>query len=392
MPFVTPYPQRSRAIGRTMTYSTLIYRNLSRRWGRSLLTVVGVAVAVAAVVAMVGISQGFQQSLADIYRRKNVDLVVLRAGSMQRSGSRLDDAVGARIAELAGVAEVSPVLVDVVSFDELDLFGVPVQGVRVDPRPPGDLDVVEGRWLSDAGPRSVVVGEMLARQIGTQVGQPLEIIPGESYTVSGIYESPNTLENGAIYMRIGELRELMGREGEVTGFNVTVKDRDPILVDELAPRIAALAPNLQVLTTAHFVESAVEMKAARAVAWLTSAIALVIGTIGMVNTMLTAVFERTRELAVLRAIGWRKARVVRMILSESLVLSLVGALAGIALAVALTQTLSRLPASGRLVSGDIAPGVFLQGLAVALVVGMIGGLYPAWRAAQLVPTEGLRHE
>lgn len=353
---------------------------------------VGVAVAVAAVVALVGISRGFQESLADIYRRRNVDLVVLRAGSLQRYGSRLDGALGESIARIPGVASVSPVLVDVVSFDDNDLFGVPVQGIRIGARPPGDARMIDGDWLAGGQPRRIVVGKILARQLGQTVGGTLELLPGEPFTVAGVFESPNVFENGALLIDIAELQQLMGREDEVTAFNVTVEDRDPGRIEEIRPRIRALAPGLEVLTTGRFVESAVEMRMARAVAWLTSAIALVIGTIGMVNTMLTAVFERTRELAVLRAIGWRKASVVRMILAESVVLSTLGALAGIALAVTLTQTLSRLPASGRLVSGDIAPEVILQGFAVAWIVGLAGGLYPAWRAARLVPTEGLRHE
>lgn len=375
-----------------MRYSSLIFRNVSRRWARSLLTVVGVAVAVAAVVALVGISRGFQESLADIYRRRNVDLVVLRAGSLQRYGSRLDGGLGESIARIPGVASVSPVLVDVVSFDDNDLFGVPVQGIRIGARPPGDARMIDGDWLAGGQPRRIVVGKILARQLGQTVGGTLELLPGEPFTVAGVFESPNVFENGALLIDIAELQQLMGREDEVTAFNVTVEDRDPGRIEEIRPRIRALAPGLEVLTTGRFVESAVEMRMARAVAWLTSAIALVIGTIGMVNTMLTAVFERTRELAVLRAIGWRKASVVRMILAESVVLSTLGALAGIALAVTLTQTLSRLPASGRLVSGDIAPEVILQGFAVAWIVGLAGGLYPAWRAARLVPTEGLRHE
>ncbi len=112
----------------------------------------------------------------------------------------------------------------------------------------------------------------------------------------------------------------------------------------------------------------------------------------MINTMLTAVFERTRELAVLRAMGWRKGRVMKLILWESMVLGLAGAVAGILLAIAITQVLSRLPQAVRLVSGEISAGVMLQGFALAALVGLLGGLFPALRAARLVPTEGLRHE
>jgi putative ABC transport system permease protein len=147
-----------------------------------------------------------------------------------------------------------------------------------------------------------------------------------------------------------------------------------------------------VLLAREYIETAIEVRLARAIAWLTSTIALMVGTIGMINTMLTAVFERTRELAILRAIGWRKSRIVKLILAESVVLGLAGAVAGTILAVVITQVLSRLPAAGRMVSGEISPQVILQGFAIATLVGLVGGLFPAFRAARLVPTEGLRHE
>lgn len=163
-------------------------------------------------------------------------------------------------------------------------------------------------------------------------------------------------------------------------------------LDALREQIASLAPQIEVLPAREYIETAIEVRLARAVAWLTSTIALMIGTIGMINTMLTAVFERTRELAILRAIGWRKGRVMKLILWESIVLGLAGAVTGTLLAIVITQVLSRLPAAGRLVSGEISSGVILQGFLIATLVGLVGGLFPAFRAARLVPTEGLRHE
>ena len=121
-------------------------------------------------------------------------------------------------------------------------------------------------------------------------------------------------------------------------------------------------------------------------------IALGIGAIGMVNTMMTSVFERTREIAVLRALGWRRRRVVRMVLMESAAMALLGAVLGTAAALALIAWVAALPAAASMVPRRIAPEVIAQGFAVALGVGLIGGIYPAWRAARLLPTEGLRHE
>src|SRR5262249_2681520 len=131
---------------------------------------------------------------------------------------------------------------------------------------------------------------------------------------------------------------------------------------------------------------------AQAMAWLTSAIALMIGTISMANTMVMSVVERTKEIGILRAIGWKKWRVMRMILGVSTILSLVGGVLGGILAVIVCKWLATLPQVGGFIQGEIAPIVIAKGFFIALAVGLIGGLWPAFRAASLLPTEAIYHE
>jgi putative ABC transport system permease protein len=191
-------------------------------------------------------------------------------------------------------------------------------------------------------------------------------------------------------MEIGQLRELLAREGDVTEFTVATEKRDRKSLERLGAEIQSLAPGLAALPADEYVDSAIEVQMARAVAWLTSTLALVIGTFGMVNTMFTSVFERTRELAILRAVGWSKRTVMKMILLEALFLGLSGAAAGTLAAVGLTQLLSRLPVTGRLVSGDIGLGVVSLALAMAVFLSIVGGWYPASRAAKIDPVEGFQ--
>ena len=375
-----------------MRFLTLVLKNIFRRPTRSALTVTGVAVAVGAVVALVGIARGFEKSLRAVYEGRGVDLMVVRAGSIQRFSSVLDQSLGEKIRRLAGVRDVFPGLVDVVSFEDFDLFGVVIQGMRLDSGPLMDMNMVAGRRIEPDDTRAVMLGQVLARNLEKRIDDTLEVIEGEPYRVVGIYQSFNVFENGSMIMAIHELQRLMGRQGEVTHFMVSTEHNDKETLQRLAEQIKALAPALESLPTGEYIDTAVEIRMARAIAWLTSTIALVIGTIGMINTMLTAIFERTRELAVMRAIGWGKLRVIKLVLLESVVLGLTGAVVGTLLAIGLTQVLSRMPASERLIAGDIAPAVVLQGFVIAIVVGVAGGIYPAYRAAQLLPTEGLRHE
>ena len=375
-----------------MRLATVVLRNIMRRPARSALTVAGVAVAVAAVVALVGISRGFERSLRAVYESRGVDLMVIRAGSTQRFNSVLNEGLGAKIAAVPGVSEVSPGLADVVSSEAADMTGIVIQGMPLVGGPMAQVKIVAGRRIEPGDGKAVLLGRVLARGLNKQVGDTVEVVQGEHYRVVGIYDAANVFENGSMIMALGELQRLMGRKGEVTHFTVIAADKDRQSLDQLAERIKALAPSLDVLPTRQYIETSVEIRTARAAAWLTSTIALIIGAIGMVNTMLTAVFERTRELAILQAIGWQPRRIVQMILSESVLLALSGAALGTLLAVALTQVLCRLPEAGRLVSGDIAPEVILQGFVIALLVGVAGGIFPAYRATRALPTEGLRHE
>lgn len=375
-----------------MRLTTVVVRNVFRRPARSALTVAGVSVAVAAMVALVGIARGFERSLRAVYESRGVDLMVVRAGSTQRFSSVLDEGLGEKIAAAAGVAEVSPGLAEVVAAEDGDMTGIVVQGL---PRGRGGLDrmnIVSGRSIEPGDGRVVLLGRVLAQGLGKNVGDTVEVVKGQAYHVVGIYDASNVFENGSMVLALDELQRLMGRQGEVTHFTVIAEQKDRPSLEQLAGRIRALAPNLDVLATREYIDSSVEIRTARAAAWMTSTIALVIAAIVMVITMLTAVFERTREFAILQAIGWRHRRIIQMILMESVILAQAGAVVGTLLAAALVQGLSRLPQAGRLVSGEIAPEIVLQGFVLALALGIAGGLVPAWRAVRTVPTEGLRHE
>jgi putative ABC transport system permease protein len=111
----------------------------------------------------------------------------------------------------------------------------------------------------------------------------------------------------------------------------------------------------------------------------------------MMNTVLMSVFERTREIGVLRALGWRRRWVIQLILLESLLLSALGAVAGSLLGVGLTKVVG-LTGMGSLIPGVFSPGLFIQVFVIALLLGAVGGLYPAMRAANLRPVEAIRHE
>jgi putative ABC transport system permease protein len=382
-----------------MRFFQVILKNVLHRKSRSALTMVGVAIAVTAVVALVGIADGFQRSFRELYEKRGVDLMVVRAGSSERLASSIPQQVGEQIRQLPGVRAVSPGLMDMVSFEQANLTSVALQGWEDDSFLFDGLKMLSGRRLESGDDRAVMLGMVLAKNLGKKTGEKLEIA-GQEYAIVGIFESFNVFENGSAVMLIRSLQTLMDRPNQVTGFQVVLEDspRKKELIEKVRKEINALRSpegrpwGVEAMPTGDYVNSTTQIRMAQAMAWMTSVIALVIGAVGVLNTMVMSVFERTREIGILRAIGWRKSRVVRLILSESLLLSIAGAAAGIAAAVLLTHALTWWPLVNGLIKGEVAPAVLIQGFFIALAVGLIGGAYPAYRGAHLPPTEALRHE
>ncbi len=289
-----------------MWFTTFIFRNLTRRPLRSLLTAFAVAIAIGSVIALVGVASGFEQTFLTLYANAGVDLTVIRSGARQRLNSTLDERLGDKIQQIDGVREVLAGLADMVSFQEAGLYSVLVQGWEPQTAIFNHLKMKEGRSLVKGDKRAVLLGVILAGNLGKTVGDEVEVVEGEKYRVVGIYESNNIFENGALVMPIKELQRLMDRQGKVTGFSLILDNpHDTAAVQEIRRRIEALAPGLSALTTEDHVKSISEIRLAKGMAWLTSSIALFIGFFGMLNTMVMSVHERMHEIGVLRALGWR---------------------------------------------------------------------------------------
>jgi putative ABC transport system permease protein len=378
-----------------MWFGTLIYKNIVRRPARSALTVVAIAIAIGSVVSLVGIASGFENTFRKIYEGKGVDLMVVRSGRGRLSSS-LPEGLADRVRGLPGVKEVLPGLVDVVSFNEYGIHSVVLQGWIPDTAVFDHLKFLEGRTLHTSDRNAVVLGAVLARNLGKKPGDSLDIIENEPFAVVGIYETHNVFENGALVVPLHELQRVLDKPGQVTGLSIILdkgrKAADPDFVEGLRLQIAGMEKNLSVMSAQDHVSSMTEIQVVKAMAWITSAIALAIGLFGVMNTMVMAVNERTREIGLLRAVGWRPRRVLRLILLEAVALSVVGAVLGIVGAVVLVSLLTRLPAVAGLIDSHIQPIFFLYGFLIAGAVGLIGGILPARRAASLLPTAALRQE
>ncbi|MFN4258619.1 MAG: ABC transporter permease [Gemmataceae bacterium] len=381
-----------------MRFLPFVLKNLMRRKARSILTIGGVAVAVGAVVALLGITVGFEQMFGDLYKKRGVAILVVQAGKTDRLSSFIDETLAENMWR-PGVKSVTPGLVDFYNYTppgEGGLVGnpltVPLQGWDPDSILFQDVRMLSGRRITHDDRRGVMLGMILAKNLDKKVGDIVDVYDNQ-FEVVGIYESFNLLENSSMVLPIKELQKLIGQEGKVSGFQIGVDDpSDKESIDRIRREIDGLGIGVSAMATDDYIASTSQIRLAHAMTWVTSIIALIIGVIGILNTMVMSVLERTREIGILRAIGWRQSRVMRMILSESLLLSVAGAIVGAAGAWIVVNILSMTPACSGFISGRLEWPVVIKGFLIALAVGLVGGVYPALRAAHLLPTEALRHE
>ena len=211
------------------------------------------------------------------------------------------------------------------------------------------------------------------------------------FKVVGIFRVGNVFGDSASMLPLTTLQANERKPGDVT--LAFVKAKPGANIDQMRSTIEHDQPELAtVRTVSDFgrVDRNLQLISAANVA--ISILALVIGAIGVMNTMIMSVFERTREFGVLRAVGWTRARVITLVMSEALLIALVGAVVGVAMGFVAIKLLERVPEVIGVFQPAYTADVFGRALGIAVGMAIIGTVYPAVRAALLQPLDALRHE
>ena len=399
----------------------IAFNNIKERKSRVFLTLLGIAIGIMAIVSLMSIGEGMQQAVTGELKSLSDTIIVttgditanpMGGGFSEGDGEYFSERDLDDIGRVAGIESIDPVLFGgaIIKYNGetkvISLLGLDVErmseifGIEF-------LGLDSGEFIRQGEQNKCVIGYNIAHEYFDNeiyVGSKIEL-NDKNFFVSGIYKEQgagfSTQTDDNIHLSVRDFRKLTGDEN-VSG--ILVKVADVGNVETIANEIEfAINENhgsdefANVITMSSILDSIQDVLSIIQIVLLgIAAIALVVASIGIMNTMLTSVMERTHEIGIMKAIGARNSDVMSIFIVEGMLISIIGGLLGITLGIA-----------GALAFGDLSQGFMGAGiplkpiitftmiaisLSVAVMVGVFSSIYPARKAAKMSPIEAVRYE
>ncbi|NQT32975.1 MAG: ABC transporter permease [Candidatus Omnitrophica bacterium] len=391
-----------------MKLLVVAYRNLTRKRIRSFLTISGVAIAVAVLVSLLGFDAGYQKALVGDIDKMGYQVLITAKGCpyeaatlMLKGGGGLrymEEDIYEKIVGDERVEKVTPQLVYTAYDPERQegrggyalYMGIQKEFLELKPW----VEFKSGEWFSSKTAEEVIIGYEAAEVEQRSVGDKM-FIPGinKILKVRGIFERTGTQDDGIMFLPLKTAQDIFGFPNKLTGIGVKLKDIQKIgafeedLYDE---------PGIQVISMAQVKGTIFNLiSSAKVMANSVAMIAIFVAVIGVVNTILMSVFERTQEIGVMKAIGASRIDIFKIIWVETILICVVGGIAGNLIAIfgsdvveyAIRQVLPYSP-SGKIVY--ITKELLVGSFVATIVMGLVAGIYPALRAVSMRPVEAIR--
>jgi len=317
------------------------------------------------------------------------DFTIAQKGVSDVLFSSIDESQLGRVESYPQIDHAVGVLVAAVALDSNNPFFLQI-GIPPEQLSSFGVQVVAGRPYTADATDEIMLGYRAASNLNKNIGDTITI-DTDTYHIVGIFSTGQVFGDEASMLPLKQLQATERKPGEVTLIFVTVKPGTniPALRSQIEGDIPGLA-TVQSVSDFGRVDRNLSLISAADVG--VSVLALFMGAIGVMNTTLMSVFERTREFGVLRAVGWSRGRVVIMVMGEALFIALAGAVVGTAMGFVAVQVIKQLPLVLGFFHPEYPASVFGQALGVAVGMAFLGVIYPAARAALLQPLEALRHE
>jgi len=386
------------------------YKNLLRKKTRSSLTIVGIALAAWVLVSLLGFNKGYESSLNSDIDNLGFQMLVTAKGCpyeaatlMLKGGTGLrymKQEIADSIAAQPEVDRVTPMLMQAVFDPNKGESGGITAYLGVDPvtfpKMKSFFEFKQGGWFTDPNAYQAVLGYEAAELEQREVGDKL-LIPEKNaeLTVVGIMERTGTQDDGTIFIPLNTVQKIFGIKDELTGIGIKVRqDADIAKFEERMYRL----PDVQVISLTQVKQTIMTLvSTAKVMVFSIALIAILIAIVGVINTILMSVMERLQEIGILKSMGAMSWDIFKLIWLETLMLCIMGGAIGTTLALGtakLTEILIRrlLPyaPSGGLVKIDAS--LVLLTFGVVILIGLLSGIYPSWKAGRIRPLETIRSE
>ena len=249
------------------------------------------------------------------------------------------------------------------------------------------IDELNGTAFEDNS-KEAIIGSQYAMMNNLSIGDNITIHNTE-FEITGIYETGSMFADSTIYVPIDTLQNISECDEYSSVLVKTAEDaNDTIISDKIKDKFY----DLSTLTSDEISSMMTNVTGILNTASLAvSGLAIIVGAIGIINTMVMTVYERTKEIGVLKSIGWKPRRILLMIMEETLVLTILSGIVGSVFGILISEIGVMLLDAGDFSLG-YDPQAFILAFGITIFVGLIGGIYPAYKASKLAPTEALRYE
>lgn len=393
-----------------ITKFQVAYKNLLRKKVRSVLTLIGIALSAWVLVSLLGFNHGYKTALNKDIDNMGFQLMIMAKGCpyeaatmMLKGGTGLrymKQSILETIEKEPEVEKITPILMQAVFDPNKGESGGIAAYLGVEPKSFSEMKTFlkfrQGGWFTDENAYEAVMGYEAAELEQREVGD-MTLIPEKNiqFKVVGILDRTGTQDDGTIFVPLKTLQKIFNKTDELTTIGIKVKkDADS---NRLEKKLYTL-PDVQVVSLAQVKQTIMRLiSTAKVMVLSTALIAILIAMVGVINTILMSVHERFQEIGILKTIGAMPWDIFKLIWTETIILCTIGGVLGVILALILskiTEVMIRriLPYSprGGLVLIDLK--LVLITLAAILCIGLLSGLYPAWRAGRIRPLEAIRGE
>ncbi len=384
-------------------FISVVLKELRRHRTRSALTISGVALSVCVLVSLLGLGTGYRTSLIHSIDRLGYHVLVTSKGCPYEAATLLmqggvipmymDEAIHREILRDADVATTTRLFLGSLPVHREGfslITGIEDSFLEMKPW----LTFQRGEWFGEGATDEVILGYSVAAYYRKNIGDDFPLGGmGQTFRVRGIFDRSGTQDDGTIFVPLGVAQRLFDKKEKLTGIGVKLKNLSRI--DGFSERVFEI-PSVQVITMAQVQRTLLDLLGtARFFIGTVAIVAVAIAVLGVMNTMLIAVFERTREIGVMRAIGASRGDVFALICAETLTICTIGGIAGGGIAVLGSRMASE---AVRAILPFAPPGVLVQidgilligGIAMAVGMGILAGIIPGWRASRLHPIAWMR--